>query len=132
MTGRLCMTRQASLSLVLLTILGCARAVSPTETGPDVTAEREVVFQWSEPRFVFTVPPRQWVEAQPAPEIILNVPTRWTRGRSSLLTPKPRCQASITRLDSSGSVTRVPAPTDLAGSLAVPTLKSACFRSSGS
>lgn len=89
-----------------------------------------VVFQSSASR-IFTIPPRHWMEAQPAPEIILKASTRRTRGRSSLLSPRPRCPGAVTRLDSSGKVSHVARATDLAGSLPIPTLKSPCFQSPG-
>ena len=125
------MTKRGIWILTSVALSGCASAASTAVPPADPSVEREIVFQWGAPQSIFTVQPRQVIEAQEAQEIILNVATAWTSGRSSLLTPWPRCPGSIIRLDSSGKVTRTAAPVDLAGSRLVPTLKHSCFRGSG-
>jgi len=122
------MTKRGLGIVAAIALSGCASA--SYTSGPEVEppTERLVVFQWSATNAIFVVPPRQFTLATPAPEVILNVSTPWTRGRTSLLTPRPRCPGAVTRLRSSGKVTRIPAAVDLAGSLPTPTLKVACFR----
>lgn len=73
-------------------------------------------------------PVRTWrfMKPQAPPAIIINVSTPWTRGRSSLLKPAPRCPRSILRLDRSGKTVAPIHPLE-AASRPAPTINSPCF-----
>lgn len=122
--------KKSGLALMVLVILvGCTSATTTVAPVTPPTQPLDTV-QWSEPlAFPFRFP--QVVEGQRVPDVVLNVTTPWSSGRSSLLTPRPRCPRLITRLDLTGKIAMRAVSLDLAGSRPVPTLSNRCYRLPG-
>ena len=111
------------LRLITIVSLGLpACSSSPTAAEP---APPDVIVQWRTQASFFEPQPIHFVEASLAPEVILNVDTPWSRGRSSLLSPRATCPSTVIRVRSDGEVERgLEMPVS---QRQVPTLNARCF-----
>lgn len=110
--------------LLLMTIasFGLSACSSAPTSEP---ASPEVVVQWRTGASFLDAQPMYFVKAIPAPDVILNVATPWSRGHSSLLSPAATCPSTAIRLQSDGEVER--GLETLVSQRQTPTLNARCF-----
>jgi hypothetical protein len=110
------------LRLMMIASLGLSACSSAPTAEP---APPDVIVQWRTKASFFELQPVHFVEASRAPEVTLNVDTPWSRGRSSLLSPRATCPSTVIRVRSDGEVERgLELPMS---QREVPTLNARCF-----
>lgn len=110
------------LLLMMIASLGLPACSSSPTAEP---APPDVIVEWRTEASFLELQPVHFVEATPPPEVILNVDTPWSRGRSSLLSPRATCPSTVIRVRSDGEVERgIELPMS---QRQVPTLNARCF-----
>lgn len=117
--------------IALAALTGCASTATTSVAEAPSPAQPQVIVQWTGYESLFPIRTTRFVTPMKSPDVVLNIASPWSLGRSSLDLLRPRCTRPIIRLDATGKVATRAIPLDVADSRPTTTLSNRCFGPAG-